>query len=227
MQFSIEIIASGSKANAVLYDDKILVDIGMPYSKLKDKLASVKLILLTHEHGDHFKSDTLRKIIVNHEDIIFGVPNYLINRFEDLGIDKKRYHIYEIGKVYNYQTYKIVPIKLYHDVPNVGYRIIRADGYKHIHITDTKTVEGIGASNYDSVAIECNYEKEKADELIKIAEEEKKFTHIKGSINSHLSVRQACEFVDDNNIKKMIPLHISSSMQDEVENYIAKEHKGV
>lgn len=224
MQFNIDIIASGSNANAVIYDEKILVDIGVNYEKLKDKLKNVKLILLTHEHGDHLNCTTLRKILVNHENIKLGVPNYLINYFDNLGINKNRYHVYKVGTVYDYKTYKIVPIKLYHDVPNVGYRIIRCDVYKHLHITDTNTVEGISAMNYDSAAIECNYEENKANNLIEIAKINEEFTHIRGSINSHLSVRQTCDFVKDNNIKRLIPLHISSAMKEEVMQYLYDEN---
>ena len=41
-----------------------------------------------------------------------------------------------------------MPIKLYHDVPNCGYRIFINDK-KIIYMTDTKTLEGITAKNYD------------------------------------------------------------------------------
>lgn len=223
MQFSIKIISSGSKANAVLYDNKILIDIGTPYSKLKEYLPDVKLILLTHKHKDHINDITFRKILVEHEHIIFGVPEHLAIKFEQLGISKDRYHVYKLFTAYNYQTYKIVPLKLYHDVPNVGYRIIRADGYKHIHITDTKTVEGIGASNYDSAAIECNYEEVSANNLIELARREKTFTHVYGSLNSHLSVQQTQKFIKDNNIKLIVPLHISSKMSEEVIDYLKQD----
>lgn len=225
MQFSINVLASGSRGNAVIYDEKILVDIGTPYSKLKKYLDDVKLILLTHRHFDHLNTTTLRKIIVNHKDIRFGVPHYLVHEFEEKEISKDRYQVYEVGELYNYGTYKIAPIKLYHDVPNVGYRIIRNDGYKHIHITDTYTVQGIIAKDYDSAAIECNFEKYRALELINEADESGDYSHIRGSINSHLSVQDANKFIDSNNIKRTIPLHISSKMKKEVLEYLELKKK--
>lgn len=220
MQFKIDVIGSSSKGNAVQYDNKIMVDIGLPYSKLKEALQDTKLILLTHIHQDHFKVDTIRKIIVNHEIIVFGCCEWLKDKLLNIGVPKERIHVYEIGKIYNYQTYKIVPIKLYHDVDNCGYRIIRNDGYKHIHITDTKTVKGIVAKDYDSAAIECNYEEAFAEQIIEIARRNKEFTHVAGSIESHLSVQQTLEFIKENNVKNIIPLHISSSMKDVVKEYI-------
>lgn len=191
-----------------------MVDIGLPYTKLKEALRETKLILLTHIHKDHINDVTVRKIIVNNENIIFGCCEWLVKKLLNLGVPKERLHIYNIGKVYDYQTYKIIPIRLYHDVENCGYRIIRQDGYKHIHITDTKTVHGISAKDYDSVAIECNFEKNFANRLIEIARINKEFTHVSGSINSHLGVDQAIKFKNDNNISKLIPLHISSVMKD-------------
>lgn len=221
--FHINILASGSKGNALIYDDKILVDIGIPYSKLKDKLTTVKLILLTHKHSDHLNYITLRKILVNHINIRFGVPKYLSKYFEDLNISKHRYDLYENGIIYNYQSYRIIPIKLYHDTDNTGYRIIRNDGYRHIHITDTKTIEGIGARNYDSAAIECNYEDIIANNLIELARKNKTYTHVYGSLNSHLSVQQTQKFIKSNNIKLIIPLHISSKMYEEVIHYLKQD----
>lgn len=221
MQFNIDVISSNSKGNCIVYDNKIMVDLGLPYSKLKEALKDTKLILLTHIHSDHFNTDTIRKVIVNHENIIFGCGEWLEEKLINIGVPKERLHVYEIGEVYNYKTYKIIAIKLYHDVSNCGYRILRVeDGYKHIHITDTKTVNGIVANNYNSAAIECNYEEEFANNLIEIARRNKEFTHVAGSINSHLSVQQSIEFINKNKVKKMIPLHISSSMKEIVKEYI-------
>lgn len=43
------IIGTGSSGNAVLYDNSILVDIGLPYSKIKPYVKNIKLLLLTHQ----------------------------------------------------------------------------------------------------------------------------------------------------------------------------------
>ena len=56
-----EIIATGSKGNAVLIND-ILVDCGIPFKRLKPYLYEVNTLLITHEHSDHVKATTLRAI---------------------------------------------------------------------------------------------------------------------------------------------------------------------
>ena len=54
------IIATGSTGNAVKIND-ILIDCGVSFKKLKDVYKHIKLVLLTHEHSDHFRPSTIRK----------------------------------------------------------------------------------------------------------------------------------------------------------------------
>ena len=54
------IIATGSKGNAVVIDQKILIDCGVSFKALSKVYRALKLVLLTHIHGDHFQPTTLR-----------------------------------------------------------------------------------------------------------------------------------------------------------------------
>jgi len=90
------------------------------------------------------------------------------------------------------------------------------NGYKHFHATDTNTLDGIEANNYDSASIECNHEINKALAIIDEAEKNGEFTHLKGAINSHLSVDKTIKFCKENHIKKLYPVHIGSSTKKEV-----------
>ena len=67
-----EIISTGSKGNALLLDKGILIDCGVSYRKLKDK--PIRLIVLTHEHKDHFNPKTIQKIHKEHPLIRFAAP---------------------------------------------------------------------------------------------------------------------------------------------------------
>lgn len=115
----------------------------------------------------------------------------------------------------NFDGYKIAMVQAYHDVPNCGYRIMK-DGFKHFHITDTNTLDGITAKNYDSASIECNHEINKALELIEEAKKNGEYSHLQGAINSHLSVDKVIKFCKENNIKKLYPVHIGNSTKKEV-----------
>lgn len=214
MQF--EILGTGSSGNCFLINNVLMIDAGLPYSKIKEKVKNVKYVLLTHIHGDHFNKAAIRKLVVE-IDPIFICGEWLYSELlnitnEDNIIIKKAGDIVYFAD----SDYKISMVEAYHDVPNCGWRIMDEDGHKHFHITDTNTLDGIEAKNYDTASIECNHEINKALELIDEAKENGEFTHLKGAINSHLSVDKAIQFCKENHIKKLYPVHIGSSTKIEV-----------
>lgn len=48
MELKYNIISSSSDGNAVLINDKVLIDCGVSYAKLKPYISNIKVILLTH-----------------------------------------------------------------------------------------------------------------------------------------------------------------------------------
>ena len=209
-------VASDSKGNVYTIDEAIIIDCGVPYRLLDEKIdyQSFGYLLLTHEHADHLNLATLRKVMTNSKiTLVCGewLRDYLISR----GHIEDRIIFVEFGKVYQLGEYKISPVKAYHDVENCGYRIMK-DGHKHFHITDTATLDGISALDYDTATIECNHDETKALELIEEAKENGEFTHLKGAMNSHLSVQQTIQFCDQNRIKRLYPAHLGNSTKKEV-----------
>lgn len=192
-----------------------MIDLGLPYSKTKEHLIDVTHILLTHIHGDHLNMTTIRKVFVAYENITFICGQWLVEKLLKSGVDKDRILLIEFGKVYQLGEYKISPIMAYHDVENCGYRIL-FDGKKHLHVTDTCTLDGIEAKGYTSASIECNHEVNRALELIEESKNNDEFSHLKGAMNSHLSVDKTIQFCKDNGIKKLYPVHIGSSTKKEV-----------
>ena len=203
----VEIIASGSKGNAILYFDSILVDCGINYSELKKYEKNISLVLLTHAHVDHLNLSTIKRLAFERPSIRFGCGRFLSEYL--IGI--RNVDFYEPGKIYDYGKFKISPIILYHDVPNLGYRIFK-DDKKVIHATDTFTLEGISAKNYDLYSIEANYDEETVYDVIEEKRMKGEYAHEKGSINSHLSRQQAQKFVLQNagDNYEFIMLHQSS-----------------
>lgn len=45
-----EIISTGSCGNAVVLDNNILLDCGIPYKQLKPYIKNIKLIFISHRH---------------------------------------------------------------------------------------------------------------------------------------------------------------------------------
>lgn len=201
------VIATGSKGNAVIYGKSILMDCGISFSKIKPFLKDLKLVLISHIHGDHCNISTLKRIYFEKPSLRFGCGKFVADELDGI----KNIDIYESGQTYTYESFKIVPVKLYHDCKNFGYRIIFNDNKKIFHATDTEHLKGITAKEYDVYALEANYDEDTVDDIIQAKLDKGEYAHQIGSKNSHLSIQQAQQFILDNAGKdyKFLPLHQS------------------
>lgn len=201
----IDIIATGSRGNAVLYDKSILVDIGVPFKKVLPYLDNVKVILISHIHSDHLSISTLKAIINYYrykkdKPLIFGNQNvYLECKLHDIIIES-----HALGQKIKFKkqgyNYDINGVHLYHDVLNFGYLINRVDEldnstFLQFHATDTGTLEGITLPSCDGIALECNYDekilKAKEEELL----EKGLYNHLQRVDRDHLSSKQYNKFI--------------------------------
>lgn len=192
-----KIISSCSTGNATIIRDIILIDCGVTFRKLEKYYKKLKIVLLTHIHSDHFKKETIRKLVQERPTLRFACCEWLLKPLLDCGVERKNIDVLQIGTRYDYKLFKIVPIKLYHDVPQCGYRVL-FDNYKVIYMTDTRTVEGIVAKNYDLYLVEGNYEEEELEQRIKQKQEEGLYYYESRVRNTHLSKGQATDFLLNN-----------------------------
>lgn len=192
------IISSSSSGNCITIDDKIMLDCGVSYSKIDQYLKNIKLIFIDHQHQDHFKIPTIKKIAYKHPTIKFVVAHYLVNKLIECGVNKKNIIVLELEKWYDIGLCKIKLDMLYHDVPNCCIHLCYKNN-KILYATDTSKIEHIVARNYDYYFIEANYfTDEELDEKIKEAEEKGEYTHLKRVKNTHLSQLQAINWLDKN-----------------------------
>lgn len=194
---SYKIISSCSTGNAIVIKDIILIDCGITFKRLEDYYKKIKIVLLTHIHRDHFNKTTIRKLAQERPTLRFVCCDWLLQPLLECGVNRKNIDMLQIGTKYDYKLFKIVPVKLYHDVPQCGYRIL-FDNYRVIYMTDTKTVEGIVAKNYDLYLIEGNYDENEIEERIKHKQQECKYVYEFRAKNSHLSKQQASKFLLEN-----------------------------
>lgn len=203
------VISSGSEGNAVIYDNAIMVDCGVTLKALNEVKRSLKIVLLTHHHGDHLKLRTLQRLQAERPTLRIACADFLLEKLEGLNnID-----VLEVGKLYDYGAFKVSPVKLYHDVQNIGWRIFLNNGQKIFHATDTVHLEGITAKGYDLYAIEHNYCEEYIQQAIEEAHAKGEYTHAYGNINTHLSIQQARAFIEANRKEssEVLELHKSRS----------------
>ena len=193
-----KIIGSGSDGNGLIIEETILIDCGVSLKKLKDDYKKLKIVLLTHRHQDHFNKATIKKLAAERPTLRFGCCEWLVKDLVECGVEKKNIDVLEMDKIYDYKDFKVIPIKLYHDVPNNGYKL-KINGNKLIYATDTSRIDHIIAKNYDFYFIEGNYE---SDEELAQRRSDKlltgEFIYEDRVKETHLSKVQATEWLMKN-----------------------------
>ena len=212
------VIASSSSGNAVIYHDEILVDLGVSYKQIEKHKRKLKVVLLTHEHSDHFNPSAIKRLAAKRPTLVWGVPEHLKEKVEELGINNVYY--LELRETYKIGDYLISTIELYHNVANVGYRIINTkNDYKIVHATDTYTLDGIAARGYDLYAIEHNYDEETIYQIINEKKENGEYAYEEKAIKNHLSIQAAEKWISENKkeTSEVLVLHVSSRYDKEEE----------
>jgi len=205
-----KIISTGSKGNCIIYHDTIAVDMGIPFVDIKPYLYKLQLVLLSHIHFDHLNLTTIKRLSDERPNLRFGCISPVKSIIKGL---VRNLDIYEATHNYDYGDFSITPVKLYHDVDNVGYRIFKGD-HKLFHATDTSTLEGITAKDYDLFCIESNYNEDTINESIEQKEARGEYVYQKRSINTHLSEQQARDFIFNNRKESsnVVRLHESENI---------------
>lgn len=200
MQF--DIIASGSKGNAVVINNSILIDIGVPFKALEPYKKGLKLVLTSHQHGDHFNPRTVRVLHRERPGIRWGCCEWMVGPLLEAGVDKRVIDVFDptIPAFLMYGPhFSIRPQLLSHDVPNCGYHMIfyqkDQKTERLFYATDTGTLDGIDAPGYDLYMIEANYVEEelKARQTAKLAAGQ--YSYESRAAATHLSREQAEEWL--------------------------------
>ena len=191
------IISTGSKGNAVVINDSIMIDAGVPFRKLAEVYRLIKLVLLTHIHGDHFNKATIKKLAYERPTLRWACGEWLVPHLIETGVQKKNIDVMEPDKLYNYGAFKVSPVKLTHNVENCGYRIF-ANDKKLFYATDTGNLNGIEAKGYDLYMVEANHEIDEILERIQQKLQDGIYSYEMDAINNHLSKEKADEFIYSN-----------------------------
>ena len=203
-----KIIATGSSGNAVLINDNILVDIGVPFKKIEPYADQIKVVLIDHVHSDHFKPSTIRTLHQLHPSIRWitseDVAKELYKIVDPLMIDI----VYPLanpfgtgltyfGLAKNARSATISAFPVRHNVPNIGFKIKLGDE-RVFYATDCGDLEGIEAKDFDLYLIEANYKT--ADIINRAAAklESGAYTYEMEVIKNHLSEEQATSWLVEN-----------------------------
>lgn len=206
----VNIVATGSDGNCIIYNKSIALDIGVAFNKIRPYIYDLNIILLSHAHSDHLNISTLKKLQSLRPTLRIGCGDWMVDKLQEHKL--KNIDVYSFNKWFDYGDFKLAIVKLYHDVKNCGYRIVTEE-CKIFHATDTSHLEGIIVKDYDIYCIEQNYDEDTVWDVIKRIESKGGFAHQRGSINTHLSKQQAQSFFLKNKNKnsQFISLHESNS----------------
>lgn len=193
------IISSGSSGNAILLENGILLDCGIPFKKIEPCINKLKLVFISHRHSDHLNLSTVRKLHELRPTIRFCVGEFLYQELSSAGINKKNIDVIKHNKIYDYKILKVSPFILIHDVKNFGLRIFDTKTNEKIfYAVDTSTLDHLSAKNYDCYLIEANYDDEILEANLKRDLEASGFSYNSRVKETHLSLAQASQFIFDN-----------------------------
>ena len=189
------IISTGSVGNAVVLNDRLLIDCGVNYKQLSPCVSGLQLVLLTHIHGDHFYPSTIKKLAKMRPTLRFGCCKWLLNDLISFGVQTWRIDVFTPDLLNTYSdNLQITAVELTHDVSNCGYKIF-IDGERVFYATDTNNLNGITAPDYDLYMIEANYEDEEIMERIRKKEESGVFAYEHKVLKNHLSKAKCDDFI--------------------------------
>lgn len=201
-----DIIATGSSGNAVVINGEILIDCGVTMKKLRESgyIKNLKLVLLTHKHGDHLNAATVRALHKEHPALRFGCCEWMVPHLLEAGVDKFSIDVTrptepeESSRALIYNNFAIVcPVYLVHDVPNCGW-IIHKNHERLFYATDTSTLDHIEAKNYDYYLIEANHTRAEIEARIAEKQARGEFAYEVRAAQNHLSQEQALEWLARN-----------------------------
>ena len=219
------VVATGSKGNCIIYD-KVIIDIGVSFKKCQDHIRNCKFLFLTHEHGDHLNKTTLKKLIDHRPDILIIAPYYLEEKLYPLGL--RNVHYIKPNVEYELPNLIFKAHEVTHDVLNVAYSLYFQEDhetyYKIFHATDTYSLDGIEAKDYDLYAVEYNH-----DEILIQKDIERKkilgqYAHEVAAVYNHQSFQRAQAWLNDQAKpeSRVMKLHLSSSYFMDEDGVISK-----
>lgn len=143
----VTVLASGSKGNCTLVETpnhKILIDVGLTYRKLSNRLSEVGVsidqidaIFITHEHTDHIKG--LQVLIKRHDiHIVLSHGSYeAIVSKKKIGIMYEHFNVIDAKEEIFLSDMKVVPFHVSHDAMEPFGYVFYEGEKKLVYLTDS------------------------------------------------------------------------------------------
>lgn len=190
------ILGSGSKGNAIILDT-VLIDCGVSYKKLEPYIRKITAVCMTHSHKDHLNPATVRRLAKERPSLWWICGEHLTGDLLACGVRAAKIVPLKNGQKCVLSDFSAEMVNLYHDVPNVGYRL-NFGKTRIFYATDTATLDGIEAKNYDLYLIEANYGEDEIRERIRQKKADGLYCYEERVLKTHLSREQAEAWLAEN-----------------------------
>lgn len=190
------ILGSGSKGNAVIIDN-ILIDCGVSYKKLEPYIRQIKAVCMTHSHKDHLQPATVKRLAKERPSLWWICGEHLTGDLLTCGVRAAKIVPLRNGEKCRLNQFSAEVFRVYHDVPNVGYKL-NLGGTRIFYATDTSTLDGIEAKNFDLYLIEANYGEDEIRERIRQKKADGLYCYEERVLKTHLSREQAEKWLAEN-----------------------------
>lgn len=202
-----DILATGSGGNAAVINGEILIDCGVPMKRLRESgyIKRLKLALLTHEHGDHFNAAAVRALHRERPSLRWICGEWMVAPNERLepgplikaGVDMRLIFPQKPGSTWLYGDISAALEEIPHDVRNCCWHVIHR-GETLFYATDTGTLDGIEAKDYDLYLIEANHTRAEIEARIADKQARGQFAYEYRAARNHLSREQALDWLARN-----------------------------
>ena len=189
-----DVVRTGSSGNFCVIENSVAIDAGVPYKVVEPYMDRIKLLLLTHEHSDHFKPSTIRRMALEKPLLKIGCGPFLAKNVLDAGVRMNQIIVMHPRMVYECGIVNVIPEALFHDVPNYAYKLHFPKG-KVFYATDTRSLGQIVAPSYDLYLIENNYKDEEIKARMDAKLSEGLYVYEERVIKNHLSEKRCNDWL--------------------------------
>ena len=191
------IIATGSSGNATILNDHILIDCGVPMKSLRSYMKKLDLVLLTHQHSDHFKPSTVYGLHRARPSLRFACCEWMVPFLTIAGITPRVIDVLDTGQWYRVCGAIVSPFPLVHNVQNCGW-VIYEGGESALYATDTGSMDGISFPGLDLYLIEGNHSEAELEARAAAKIEAGIYSYEAAAAVNHLSRERALEWLSQN-----------------------------